>query len=119
MRNVIPCPSPTGHNYERLYIVRGEPRMAMDAEMQSGGNGDLADNIRQLLAGKLDDADIEMLITLISGGSRGAQDRRRRLMAGDAAGLQRHVQSSLARRAQTDTASLLRRFPQAARMRVV
>lgn len=32
MRNVIPCPSPNGTNYECLYIVR-EPMMAMDAAM--------------------------------------------------------------------------------------
>jgi hypothetical protein len=30
MRNLIPCPSPNGTNYECLYILR-EPTMAMDA----------------------------------------------------------------------------------------
>jgi hypothetical protein len=91
-------------------------RMAMDAEMQTG-NGDLQDAVRELLAGKLDDADLELLLKLIGGGPQGAQDRRRRF-ATDAA-MRRHVEAGLARRAQSDAGSFLKRFPGAARMRVV
>jgi hypothetical protein len=119
MRNMTPCPSPNGSNYERLFLVRERPdprrRMAMDQQMQSG-NSDLEDNIRELLAGKLDDADLEMLLKLITGGPR-AQDRKRRMLAGDA--MARHVQASLAKRAQSNAGSFLKRYPAAARMRVV
>ena len=87
-----PMPSPNGTNFERLYIVRKPfaEAMAFDAAMPGakfGGYGsgyddpnnidldtpnsagdDLRDQIYQLLAGKVDDASIEMLIKLIEGG---------------------------------------------------
>jgi hypothetical protein len=115
MQTMTPLPSPNGTNYERLYIVR-DPRMALDQQMQSGSSNDLVDSIRELLAGKLDDADIEALLKLIGIGTPGgAQDRRRRF-ASDTA-MRKHVSAGLAKRAAANHTSLVERFPDAARMR--
>ena len=33
-RNMIPCPSPRGTNFERLFLVRAPERMAMDQALE-------------------------------------------------------------------------------------
>jgi hypothetical protein len=139
-----PMPSPNGTNYERLYIVRKPfaEAMAFDAAMPkygSGDNGDpddtdinepdsegydLADKIRQLLEGKLDDADIDMLIKLIQPDDDApapAQDRKRGRQAHDRrpampsrAEILRRVSASGEVRAQRvleQNAKLMERFP--------
>jgi hypothetical protein len=138
-----PMPSPNGTNYERLYIVRKPfaEAMALDAAMPkygSGDNGDpddidinetdnegydLEDKIRQLLEGKLDDADVEMLIKLIQPDNDApapAQDKRRRMgrdqrlvMPSKAEILRRIAVSGevRAQRAQKQYTDLCQRFP--------
>jgi hypothetical protein len=131
---MVPCPSPNGTNFERLFIVRKPERMAMDAALGAPnpsspvsspfdggdpGGDDLADKIHQLLDGKLDDADIETLIEMIQQGAtpQVAGDRRRGL-ATDAL-LRSRVSTGLARQTQTTTAGLMKRFPTLKTARVI
>jgi hypothetical protein len=146
-----PCPSPNGTNYERLYIIRKPLALAMDQAMGAkyGGYGSadtvdpddidlderddegytLGDKVRQLLEGKLDDADLQMLIQLIEGPddtgtapAPAAQDRRgprrqahdgARKLAMDALIRQRVAESGPRRAAiaQKQVADLMVRFP--------
>ena len=70
MRNVIPCPSPNGTNYECLYIVR-EPMMALDAAMdpddpaQAGASSDAYEELAKFLADHLDPQDLGEAQTLL------------------------------------------------------
>jgi hypothetical protein len=149
-----PVPSPNGTNYERLFIVRKPfaEAMAFDAAMPKYGSGDddpndidldtpnsggddLRDQIYQLLGGKLDDADIEMLLKLIEGpddntAPMSAQDRRlqahdgrrRMVLATDTAEIRRRVAQSgvvRAERAQQQFSNLVKRFPNLKNARVV
>ncbi len=91
---------------------------------------DLEDKIRQLLEGKLDDADIDMLIQLIQPDDNGttmpAQDRGRRRQAADRmpskATVDRLLAEGAARRADRvlkQHADLMKRFPALRGSRVV
>jgi hypothetical protein len=131
MRTMTPCPSPRGTNVERLYIVRKPERMAMDAALGDpddndsnvDGSDDLVDKIYQLLAGKLEPADLEALIKLIQPDDdepmpAQAQDRR---LALDALIHRRLAQGAQirARRARAELADLGKRFPALKNARVV
>jgi hypothetical protein len=147
-----PMPSPNGTNFERLYIVRKPfaEAMAFDAAMPKYGSGDddptdidlaapdnegfdLEDKIRQLLEGKLDDADITMLIKLIQPGEdpapapaqdrgkRGRQAHDRRPAMPSRATMERLVAEGAARRAERairDRDALVKRYPALASARV-
>jgi hypothetical protein len=132
-----PLPSPRGTNYECLYynIVRRPERMAMDAAIggppgspdyadynATDDSADLADKIYELLAGKLEPADLEALIRLIQPEEVGiAQDRGRRGIALDALMRRRVAEGAQtrARRVIAETADLTKRFPALKGARVV
>jgi hypothetical protein len=141
-----PCPSPNGTNYERLYIIRQPAIMAMDQavggpmgspnyasynttddidlDTPDSSGDDLSDKIHQLLAGKLDDADIDALCALLDPDKEPAppaQDRKRGRQAHDRrpampsrAEILRRVAASGEVRAQRvleQNAKLMERFP--------
>ena len=152
-----PCPSlftpnraqsPNGTNYERLYIIRKPLALAMDAAMPKYGSGnndypddvddspggeDTEDKVRQLLEGKLDQADIDALCDLIfpdedpappaqdrGRGRRQAHDRRPVMPS--KATMQRLVAEGAVRRADRvlkQHADLMKRFPALRGARVV
>jgi hypothetical protein len=130
MRNLEPVPSPRGTNYERIFIVRRPgPVMAMDQEMvdpqDDGGDPgtDLADKIRELLVGKLEDSDIEALISLIMGGGE-EQDAPTKQPPGIAtdAKMRRRLADGAKARAKLgmdQRSDLMKRFPALATARVV
>ena len=107
----------------------------VDLDTPDGSGDDLGDKIRQLLEGKLDDADLEMLLKLIEGPddtdappSMPAQDRRGRRMGRDQRltmptrqQMERLVAEGAARRAeraQKNYSDLCQRFPNMKNARV-
>lgn len=112
------------------------PRMALDAALsfngpaqapQSGGGDpegdDLEGKVRELLTGKLDEADLDALLELIMGTGAAPQPQpiagdSRRGMATDAL-LRSRVSTALERQARTTSAGLLARFPALKNARVV
>jgi hypothetical protein len=127
MRNLEPCPSPMGTNYERLFIIRKPARMAMDEEMPdlqdngSGSDGDLADKIRELLVGKLDDSVIEELLSLIVGDPQDGPVQQPPGIATDAA-IRRYLAKGAQARAKLSAAQradLIKRFPGLSNARVI
>jgi hypothetical protein len=130
----IPCPSPNGTNYERLYLVR-KP-MAMDQAFDPNdnpGEQDTEEKVRELLSSKLSQEDLDQLCNLIFRADTGtapgtvAQDRRRqahdrRPVMPSRAMMEKLVAEGAARRADRvlkQNADLMVRFPALRGSRVV
>jgi hypothetical protein len=123
----IPVPKPGDGtkifmNHDGSMTCSWDNRMALDQELDpqdDGGNPgtDLVDKIRELLAGKLEDADIEALTQLITGGEQ-APAKLPPGIASDAA-MRRYVAQASARASTAQRAALVKRFPNLANARVV